>query len=111
MSKQYQPRWLNESCPGWCAGEHCEGDHVDDRRHQSEMTTVPVMVHTTRWEQGSSDPIRMTGCEELTVVAFRYIDSTETWIAVASDTQHLELSVGSARRLFAAVQLLLARVV
>jgi hypothetical protein len=38
------PSWLTEQCPSWCARDHREHDHPEDRYHQSEASLLPGVV-------------------------------------------------------------------
>ncbi len=97
------PVWLSEPCPAWCGGDH-SGQHCPvDRRHESEYVIVPVIQQTTRWRGDARDPLRTVTPTELNVVVFRDVGDDETWVAVANDAQHLEISVESARRLHRAL--------
>lgn len=37
------PTWLVHPCPEWCVREHAQGDHPEDRRHQSAEEVVVVV--------------------------------------------------------------------
>lgn len=74
---QPRPSWQQEPCPAWCARPHQEGDHLEDRFHQSEGTIVPAMVVDD--PLGSPPTMRMT---ELVVVAVQHLGDPTTWIRV-----------------------------
>ncbi|MBK8462817.1 MAG: hypothetical protein IPL36_07255 [Nigerium sp.] len=48
--------------------------------------------------------------DELNIVAFRDVGARETWVAIANDRQHVEVTAESARRLHAALGALLGEV-
>lgn len=41
--QQNQPTWQSDACPSWCARVHQDGDHPEDRIHQSTPLIVPAL--------------------------------------------------------------------
>lgn len=104
-----RPDWLSEPCPTWCEGRHDDQNMVDDRRHCSTYEVVPIIQPSERWPRGRHRPTDEVEADELNVLAFRDVGARETWVAVANDRQHLEVTLESAVRLHAALGILLSR--
>ncbi len=47
-----RPSWQLDDCPAWCAVEHREDDHPDDRSHRTDAPTVPVIARSRRFDDG-----------------------------------------------------------
>lgn len=102
-----RPDWLTEPCPAWCSGDHDGQQYPADRQHQSPQHWHPaVMQHR---DHDGHHPTRFPTATEFCVVAVRYVGERETWIAIATETQQLEFSHESARRLHAELDGLLRR--
>ena len=81
--------------------------------------TIAATAATTRWCRSSSrasagheadtGPNDDVEAEELNVLAFRDVSARETWVAIASDRQKVEVTLESAVRLHAALGVLLGR--
>lgn len=99
MASLDQPlSWSREPCPAWCAREHEEGDHPEDRYHQSEPTYVPVLA-----SRAPSVPVTSSlEALDLVVRVCRYDGDVLTWVAIEA-AEHREprlvLSLDSARLL------------
>ncbi|MFT4286364.1 DUF6907 domain-containing protein [Nocardioides sp.] len=96
------PSWLTEACPAWCAREHREADHPEDRYHQSEPAIVPVIASLAPLVPvpASFEPA------DLVVRRCRYVADAVEWLAVETlEAAHLRLvlTLESARRLVRAV--------
>lgn len=98
-----RPDWLTERCPAWCDGKHDDQEMTEARRHHSAYQIVPIIQPRGRWPRGRSRPSDDVEADELNVLAFRDVGARETWIAIANDRQHVELTVESAARLLAAL--------
>ena len=99
MASSDQPMsWSRERCPAWCAREHDERDHPEDRYHQSEPTYVPVLA-----SRAPSVPATASlEALDLIVRVCRYDGDIVTWVAIeAADhpEPRLVLSLESARLL------------
>lgn len=104
-----RPDWLTEPCPAWCDGKHDDQEMVEDRRHHSEYRVVPIIQPRERWPRERSRPNTDVEADELNVLAFRDVGARETWIAIANDRQHVEVTPESAARLLAALRSLLSQ--
>lgn len=94
------PSWLSEPCPEWCSGDHDDQQCPADHQHQSLQRWQPaVVLHRRRGEDGAI--VRYAEATEFCVVAMRYADEQDTWVAIATETQQFELSRESADRLYA----------
>lgn len=91
------PEWLTEPCPFWCDRNHQRQEHPVDRTHSSEHGMVPVIVHDRTLALGNGEPAVFA--DEFAIFALRHVRDPETWVAIASDHQHIEVSVESAERL------------
>lgn len=100
-----RPSWLTEPCPKWCSGYHEGQQHPADHQHQSPQRWHPaVILQRGHDERGV---IRYAAATEFCVVAVRYVDEDDTWVAIATETQQLEFSHESAKRLHAEIDGLL----
>lgn len=102
-----RPEWLTEPCPAWCDGRHADQEMAEDRRHHSDSRVVPVIQRHVRWPRGTHGAGDEVEGDELNVLAFRDVGARETWVAIANDRQHVEVTVESAVRLHAAIGMLL----
>lgn len=102
-----RPDWLSEPCPGWCSGDHRGQAFPADRRHESEHVLVPVIQRRTEWSTRDLHPTHVVEPDALTLAVVREVEQAETWVAVASDHQCLEITLESARRLHGALGRLL----
>jgi len=93
-----RPEWLDEPCPAWCHGDHSGQDFEADRKHLSETVTVPVITHgrAPRWRHLPGDVVE---ADELPIAVYRRVGERETWLAIANDSQNVEVSLESAARL------------
>lgn len=73
------PGWLTEPCPAWCAREHHDRDHPDDRFHQSEARFVAAVVST----DAVPDPAALTALD-LVVRAGRHVGHGLTWVQISA---------------------------
>lgn len=95
-SSSETPSWLVEPCPPWCARDHLESDHDEDRYHQSEASIVPVVA-------GPGDSVPITASlddVDLVVRVGRHLSEPRAWVAIeAADRPEprLVLTVESAR--------------
>ena len=72
------PTWLAEGCPAWCAREHLEDDHPEDRYHHSEPSLVPAVA-------AAADTVPVTASlESMTLVVWlgRHVGTSLVWVAV-----------------------------
>lgn len=72
--------WLTEACPPWCTREHAEGDHPEDRYHQSEPSILTVVA-------GPGDAVPVTASLRPTTLALRagrHLDDDLTWVVIES---------------------------
>lgn len=107
MPEDERPDWLTEPCPAWCDGEHVDQHLVADRRHHSGYHVVPIIQARGHWptaRQTRSDDVE---ADELNILAFRDVGAWETWVAIANDRQHVEVTFESAQRLHRALGRLL----
>jgi hypothetical protein len=73
-----RPSWQAAPCPPWCAREHTENDHPEDRYHQSEPSIVAAVA-------GAGDVVPLPSSlrpVSLAVRAGRYADDELTWLVV-----------------------------
>lgn len=103
LTPSERPEWLTEPCPAWCDGKHDDQEMVEDRRHHSEYHVVPVIQKLQRWPRATRGAGDEVEGDELSVLAFRDVGARETWIAIANDRQHVEVTVESAVRLHTAL--------
>lgn len=93
-----RPRWQQTQCPPWCASEHLEDDHPDDRVHRSAGMSRSI---TTRWPRFSGTSM-IADVQEVDVeVGLKQIDGSEqAWLYVgAGPGRALELDVSQAANL------------
>lgn len=93
-----RPSWLDEACPAWCAREHHEDDHPEDRQHRSRGIEVAGVV-------ADRDRVTMRQVArgtELVVQRSQHLGGAESWVAI-SDAEardpSLEVSAETAERL------------
>lgn len=70
--------WLTEACPPWCAREHAEDDHVEDRYHQSEPSVLTVVA-------GPGDTVPVTASLRPTTLALRagrHVGDDLVWLVI-----------------------------
>lgn len=93
-----RPEWLDEPCPAWCHGDHSGQDFEADRKHLSETVAVPVITQgrAPRWRH---TPGYVIEADELLIAVYRRVGDRETWLAIANDSQNVEVSLESAARL------------
>ncbi|WP_300343897.1 hypothetical protein [Nesterenkonia sp.] len=93
-----RPDWLNEPCPAWCHGDHSGQEFPEDRKHLRVQMLVPVILQgpAPRWWNIPGDVVV---AEELLIAVYRRVGDRETWLAIANDSQNLEVSLESAARL------------
>src|SRR5690606_35005696 len=93
-----RPEWLDEPCPVWCHGDHSHQEFPDDRKHLCDQVLVPVITHgrAPRWRHIPGEVIE---AEVLTLAIYRRVGDRETWLVIANDAQHVEVSLESAVRL------------
>lgn len=96
-----QPSWLTEDCPTWYVTEHAEGDYPDDRSHQGQIATVPVVLREPALLEGHVTSSERAATFDL--VRFEPIGSRAQWLFIGGDEVQLELSLESAKRLHAAM--------
>ncbi|HEY0890818.1 MAG TPA: hypothetical protein VGE38_14525 [Nocardioides sp.] len=99
MTTPDQPvSWLREHCPAWCARAHEESDHPEDRYHQSEPCSFPILASVP-----PTVPIASSlQAVDMVVRVCRYPGELVEWIAVEAAEQRaprLVLTTESARRL------------
>lgn len=75
MAHTDRPRWLTEPCPPWCARDHHDADHPEDRYHQSETS---VLTGTQRTGSALSD----TAPVELAVWIGRDQATDAEWLTI-----------------------------
>lgn len=68
-----------------------------DRTHSSEHVMVPTVVHDRTLALGNGEATVFA--DEFAIFVLRHVGEPETWVAIASDHQHVEVSVESAERL------------
>ncbi|KRB77165.1 hypothetical protein ASE01_10485 [Nocardioides sp. Root190] len=74
------PTWLGESCPSWCAREHGEDDHPEDRFHQSEPSLFPAVA-------GSGDTVPLAASMQAVTLGVRIgrqVGEDRTWLLIES---------------------------
>lgn len=84
-----------DKCPHWCVEDHATQLHPDDQRHLSASVLVQVIARPRRSTNLGAAP----QAEELGIAIHRRVGEFETWLAIASESQALEVSLESARRL------------
>ena len=96
-----RPSWQLDDCPAWCAVDHSEEDHPDDRSHRTDAPSVPVIARTRRFDDGLAFE---TEAMDFEVGMSRRDGDADTWIYVgAGGEQQIEVSRESARRLLRAL--------
>ncbi|PJJ61923.1 DUF6907 domain-containing protein [Compostimonas suwonensis] len=101
---RYRPAWQQTPCPPWCVQEHADADPPADRRHVGSGHPVPVVLAPGGRAVATS--------AELSMIVWRFDGSPETWVYLGDGTgQRIEVSLESARRLFAQLPGQLGRVV
>ena len=102
VTVQSRPSWQVDPCPPWCAVDHGERDHPDDRVHRSATETVAVVARRTGFEGAR---IRRTAeATELDVALSRVDGDGQTWLYVGSGpAMAIEVSAESGRRLARAI--------
>ncbi|GAA4803299.1 DUF6907 domain-containing protein [Nocardioides caeni] len=80
MTTDDSPTWLTEPCPSWCARQHHEGDHPEDRFHQSTPSTIDAIAGT-----GDAVPLTSTlhACE-IVVRRGRHVGDAREWLSIES---------------------------
>jgi hypothetical protein len=98
-----RPSWQIDACPSWCAGDHHEGDHPEDRQHRSVSFAVPVVTRRTRVV---ADQIsRSAESAEYEVGLSRIDGELETWLYLGEGPgESIEVSAESAHRLLRAAE-------
>jgi hypothetical protein len=97
-----RPSWQLDDCPEWCAVDHREDDHPDDRSHRTDASAVPVIARSRRFENDAL--VFELEAMEFEVGASRRDGEADTWIYVgAGGGQQLEVSRESAERLIRAI--------
>lgn len=94
-----RPTWLTEACPPWCAREHGEDDHPDDRFHQSRAWVLDAVGAT-----GGEAPAAGLAPIEVVVRVGRHDAQPRAWVQVgaALDTRaSLALDAAAAAELAA----------
>lgn len=73
-------KWQTKPCPPWCAREHRDNDHPDDRFHDSARTVVPTIFAQPdrvaargRWILESDDLTIVTSQHEKNATAITFI--------------------------------------
>lgn len=94
-----RPAWLTESCPSWCSGDHDGQNYPVDRLHLSSMTTIPVIERVRIRDAETTQIIPQAEPVEATVVIVQMVGDRDVWVAVGTETQQLEVTLESARRL------------
>ncbi len=97
---------LTEACPHWCDRDHDDHPPPPDGRHQSTPIWLPVT--TLHRSTGDALPRRRDAvAEDAWLLAMRYMGDRETWVAIATEHQQIELTPESAARLHDALGTLL----
>jgi hypothetical protein len=92
------PTWLTEPCPSWCARDHHEHDHPEDRYHQSLPSVVPAVA-------GSAVNVPVTSslqALDLVIRLGRYVGEATDWLVIEAAEQReprLVITADSARLL------------
>lgn len=93
-----RPSWQVDPCPSWCAGEHGEHDHPDDRQHRSASFSVAVIARRTQLEPERL--VRTAEPTEFEVGLSRSDGEQDTWLYIGEGPgMSIEISAESARRL------------
>mgnify|MGYP001759312972 CR=1 FL=1 len=92
------PAWLRESCPSWCTGDHHRQVLAADRGHFGELCEVPAI--TRRYRHASDcDPVPIVDAGALVLAASRGIGARDTWVAIGTEHERIEVTLESALRL------------
>jgi hypothetical protein len=98
-----RPSWQLDDCPAWCAIDHRQEDHPDDRVHRTEAPSVPVIARSRRFDGELRYEIAAMDFE---VGMSRRDGEAETWIYVGGETeQPIEVTRESAARLLRALNI------
>lgn len=73
-----RPVWLDEACPTWCTRDHREGDHPEDRYHQSEPSMVPLIASAGT----TIDVVESLEAIDMLVLLGCHVGDTCVWLAV-----------------------------
>lgn len=84
------PSWQDQPCPTWCIQAHQEDDFPEDRKHQSQVATVPT-VWLDHGTSASAPDELVAG--DLHLSAWRRIDCGETMISIADGEYEVCLEV------------------
>jgi hypothetical protein len=96
----------DDACPLWCRRDHTEGDHPEDRHHQSPARLVAVVTG-----QPMLDPDDQARPVSAVIRLVRRQGSETTWLELVSEEGpevRLVVTTESARRLVRDVQRLLS---
>lgn len=93
-----RPAWLHEACPSWCTGEHDRQVLPADRGHFGDLHEVPAITRRYRYDTGS-DPVPIMDAGALVLAASRGIGARDTWVAIGTEHERIEVTVESALRL------------
>lgn len=100
----HPPDWLSEPCPSWCCGDHEGQEHPADRRHFSDLPTVPVTTLVRHVSADHPSTIeRDAAATDFTVELSRYVGDQDIWLFVGDEGEGIEVSLESARRLHRAM--------
>jgi hypothetical protein len=101
MDAHIRPEPAGDTCPAWCRRVHADGDHPDDRHHQSPAELVAVLTGNPALEPDDyAHPVSAV------VRLVQRTGSDLTWLEVVSDEGpevRLVVTTESARRLVATV--------
>jgi len=81
---------------------------VPGDRYEFEIYPIPVIALAQRQAQQGHNAKRTITAESFGATLYRYAEDEETWIFLGRDTQQLEISLESARRLQRALGVLLS---
>ena len=100
---RHRPSWQSDVCPSWCARQHTEADHPDDRRHQDEGRVLAgvVLRQDTPADQRIAEP------SELIISISCAVNDEDVWIYIGEGERrerHLHLSHETAQRLSGALR-------
>ncbi|GAB2563717.1 DUF6907 domain-containing protein [Leucobacter ruminantium] len=102
-----KPAWLTEPCPPWCTATHQQQVIEADRRHEGDLTVVPVIVRQPPTDTSSNHLPAEPRTGEVDVTAFRDLATPETWVVIAEGPQSIEFTRESAIRVSLALTELL----
>lgn len=99
-----RPEWQTEDCPPWCAREHLDTDHPEDRIHQTEPLIVPALRRRSLLPE---DRPQRTDIEAM--LAARVGDNSPLWILIGEGEESALLVIDemTARRLVDTLRALL----